>query len=83
MQRPVVAIAILIVSLLSLWFGLSVGSVKLTHAEVWQALIGQGSEVHRQIVHELRAPPALNAENDGSRIALCAPAGDAAAHMRR
>ncbi len=70
MQRPVVAVALLIVSLLSLWFGLSVGSVKLTHTEVWQALIGQGSEVHRQIVHELRAPRVFAAFACGGLLAI-------------
>ena len=70
MQRPVVAAALLIFTLASLWFGLSVGSVKLTNSEVWQALIGQGSDVHRQIVQELRAPRVFAAFACGGLLAL-------------
>ena len=70
MQRPVVAAALLIFTLASLWFGLSVGSVKLTNSEVWLALIGQGSDVHRQIVQELRAPRVFAAFACGGLLAL-------------
>ena len=70
MQRPVVAVALIIVTLASLWFGLSVGSVKLSHAEVWHAIIGQGSDVHRQIVNELRAPRVFAAFACGGLLAL-------------
>ena len=70
MQRPVVAVALVIVTLASLWFGLSVGSVKLTNSEVWLALIGQGSDVHRQIVQELRAPRVFAAFACGGLLAL-------------
>ena len=70
MQRlPVVAV-LLSFTLASLWFGLSVGSVKLSHGEVWQALIGQGSDVHRQIVQELRAPRVFTAFACGGLLAL-------------
>ena len=70
MQRfPVVAV-LLSFTLASLWFGLSVGSVKLSHGEVWQALIGQGSDVHRQIVQELRAPRVFAAFACGGLLAL-------------
>ena len=70
MQRPVVAAALLIFTLASLWFGLSGGSVKLTNSEVWLALIGQGSDVHRQIVQELRAPRVFAAFACGGLLAL-------------
>ncbi len=70
MQRPVVAAALLIFALASLWFGLSGGSVKLTNSEVWLALIGQGSDVHRQIVQELRAPRVFAAFACGGLLAL-------------
>ncbi len=70
MQRHIVATALLIFTLATLWFGLSIGSVKLTNTEVWQALVGQGSDVHRQIVHELRAPRVLAAFACGGLLAL-------------
>lgn len=70
MQRPVVAAALIIVTIASLWFGLAVGSVKLSQVEVWQALIGQGSDVHRQIVWELRAPRVFAAFACGGLLAL-------------
>ena len=70
MQRPVVAAALLIITLASLWFGLSAGSVKLTNSEVWLALIGEGSDVHRQIVQELRAPRVLAAFACGALLAI-------------
>jgi iron complex transport system permease protein len=70
MHRPVVATALLIFTLATLWFGLSVGSVKLMNTEVWQALIGQGVDVHRQIVHELRAPRVFAAFACGGLLAL-------------
>ena len=70
MQRPYVAAALIIVTLASLWFGLSVGSVKLSNNEVWQALIGQGSDVHRQIVNELRAPRVFAAFACGGLLAI-------------
>ncbi len=70
MQRPAVAVALIILTAVSLWFGLSVGSVKLTNSEVWQALIGQGSEVHRQIVYELRAPRVFAAFACGGLLAI-------------
>ena len=61
---------LLVFSIASLWIGLSAGSVKLTNAEVWQALIGQGSEMHRQIVNELRAPRVFAAFACGGLLAL-------------
>lgn len=70
MQRPLVAASLLVFTLASLWIGLSIGSVKLSNAEVWQALIGQGTEVHRQIVHELRAPRVFAAFACGGLLAL-------------
>ena len=70
MQRPVVAVLLVIVTLASLWFGLSVGSVHLSSEEVWQALLGNGSEVHRQIVNELRAPRVFAAFACGGLLAL-------------
>ena len=70
MQRPLVAAMLLVFSIASLWIGLSAGSVKLTNAEVWQALIGQGSEMHRQIVNELRAPRVFAAFACGGLLAL-------------
>lgn len=70
MQRPVVAAALVIVTLASLWFGLSVGSVHLSSEEVWQALLGNGSDVHRQIVNELRAPRVFAAFACGGLLAL-------------
>ena len=70
MQRPVVAVALVIVTLASLWFGLSVGSVHLGSEEVWQALLGNGSDVHRQIVNELRAPRVFAAFACGGLLAL-------------
>lgn len=70
MQRPVVAVALVIVTLASLWFGLSVGSVHLSSEEVWQALLGNGSDVHRQIVNELRAPRVFAAFACGGLLAL-------------
>ena len=73
MQRPLVAASFLIFTLASIWIALSIGSVKLTNAEVWQALIGQGSDVHRQIVHELRAPRVLAAFACGGLLALAGP----------
>ena len=69
MQRPVVAAALLIGTLASLWFGLCAGSVKLSNGEVWQALVGQGSDVHRQIVRELRAPRVFAAFACGGLLA--------------
>ena len=70
MQRPLVAAMLLVFTIASLWIGLSAGSVKLTNAEVWQALIGQGSEMHRQIVNELRAPRVFAAFACGGLLAL-------------
>ncbi len=70
MQRPVVAATLIIVTLASLWFGLSVGSVHLSSEEVWQALLGNGSDVHRQIVNELRAPRVFAAFACGGLLAL-------------
>ncbi len=70
MQRAVVAVALIILTLASLWFGLAVGSVKLSQVEVWQALIGQGSDVQRQIVMELRAPRVFAAFACGGLLAL-------------
>ncbi len=70
MQRPLIAATLLILTIASLWFGLSVGSVKLSNSEVWQALIGNGSEVHRQIVNELRAPRVFAAFACGGLLAL-------------
>lgn len=70
MQRHLVALALLIFTLASLGFGLSIGSVNLTHNEVWQALIGQGSEVNRQIVNELRAPRVFAAFACGGLLAI-------------
>ncbi len=58
------------VTLASLWFGLSVGSVELTYGEIWQALIGEGSEVNRQIVNELRAPRVIAAFACGGLLAI-------------
>ena len=70
MQRPVVAAALLIFTLITLWFGLCVGSVKLTNSEVWQALIGRGTDVHQQIVNELRAPRVFAAFACGGLLAI-------------
>ena len=70
MQRAVVAIAFLLIAIASLWFGLSVGSVKLSNSEVWHALIGDGSGVHRQIVQELRAPRVFAAFACGGLLAI-------------
>jgi iron complex transport system permease protein len=70
MQRPAVTAVLLIFTMVTLWFGLSVGSVKLSSAEVWQALIGNGSDVHRQIVHELRAPRVFAAFACGGLLAI-------------
>ena len=70
MHRPIVAVSFLLFTLVSLWFALSIGSVKLTNAEVWHALIGQGNEVHRQIVHELRAPRVFAAFACGGLLAV-------------
>ena len=70
MQRPLVAATLLLFTLASLWFGLCIGSVKLTNTEVWQALVGHGSDVHRQIVNELRAPRVFAAFACGGLLAL-------------
>jgi iron complex transport system permease protein len=70
MQRPVVAAALLIFTIVTLWFGFSVGSVKLSSTEVWQALFGQGTDVHRQIVQELRAPRVFAAFACGGLLAI-------------
>ena len=70
MQRPLVAATLLLFALASLGFGLSIGSVKLSNTDVWQALIGQGSDIHRQIVNELRAPRVFAAFACGGLLAL-------------
>lgn len=69
-MRPRVAASLLLFTLASLWIALSIGSVTLSNSEVWQALIGQGSDVHRQIVNELRAPRVLAAFACGGLLAL-------------
>ena len=56
MQRVVLSVVLISIAVVGIGFALVTGSVNLTTTEVWQALLGNGSEVHRQIVQELRAP---------------------------
>lgn len=70
MQRPLVATALFIFAIASLWFGLTIGSVKLSNGEVWHALIGHGTEINRQIVNELRAPRVFAAFACGGLLAI-------------
>jgi iron complex transport system permease protein len=70
MRRAFLVASLFVFTLASLWIGVSIGSVKLSNAEVWQALVGHGSDVHRQIVQELRAPRVLAAFACGGLLAL-------------
>ena len=56
MQRVALSVVLFVIAIAGIGFALLTGSVNLTNVEVWQALLGNGSEVHRQIVQELRAP---------------------------
>ena len=56
MRRLTLSAVLTVFTLTGIGFALLNGSVYLTATEVWQALLGSGSEVHRQIVQELRAP---------------------------
>ena len=70
MRYRIATSTIVFFTISSLWFGLAVGSVNLTYSEVWQALIGQGSGVSRQIVNELRAPRVFAAFACGGLLAI-------------
>lgn len=56
MRRLTLSAVLTVFTLTGIGFAVLNGSVQLTASEVWQALLGNGSEVHRQIVQELRAP---------------------------
>ena len=56
MQRLTLSAVLTVFTLTGIGFAFLNGSVHLPVSEVWQALLGNGSEVHRQIVQELRAP---------------------------
>ncbi len=62
--------ALLVASPLSVLFALAVGSVDISGYELWQALYGAGSGLHRTVILDLRLPRALSAFAVGGLLAL-------------
>ncbi|MEO6023125.1 MAG: iron ABC transporter permease [Burkholderiales bacterium] len=70
MRRIVLSVALVGIAVAGVSIALVTGSVSLTPTEVWQALLGNGSDVNRQIVQELRAPRVFAAFACGGLLAI-------------
>jgi len=70
MHRPATIFLLLLVSIISFFFSISVGSLSLSLNEIWQTLLGNGSSMHSSIVFDLRLPRAYVAFMTGSLLAL-------------
>lgn len=71
MQKPVfILVLLIIISILSFIFALSVGSLSLTSSEIIQTLLGKGSPIANNIIYDLRLPRAYVAFITGGLLAL-------------
>lgn len=63
-------LVLLAFSVASLLLALMLGSVKVTPAEIWAVLAGQGSPLHQMLILELRLPRVLAAFATGGLLAV-------------
>jgi len=68
MLLPLVILALM--SLLSMVFAITQGSVSLSFSAVWQALLGQGSTLNQTLVVELRLPRVMAGFATGGLLAV-------------
>ncbi len=65
---PLVWLALL--GLLALMMAVAIGSVTIAPGEFWAVILGEGSELHRTLIFELRAPRALAGFATGGLLAV-------------
>lgn len=69
-RRTLVVLCLPALALASLVAAVTVGSVAMSPAELWAALLGDGQPLHQTLVWELRLPRALAAFATGGLLAL-------------
>jgi len=70
MHRTLILIALSLISLASFFFSISVGSLDLSLNEVWQAVLGNSTDMVNSVVVDLRLPRAYVAFMTGALLAL-------------
>ncbi|KAA8981347.1 iron ABC transporter permease [Halospina sp. K52047b] len=61
---------LVLLGLLALMMAVAIGSVTIAPGEFWAVILGEGSELHRTLIFELRAPRALAGFATGGLLAV-------------